>query len=129
MASPISAISIGAPVFQLITETSDELQYSSLNELIKFILSLASNKKLINKFYLNEAKQQLEVYEHLSKMMDKSEPKAIVHIRINPDLKSYTTDQYLLASLMFLNVVDTTPTSVFHLSEDEINQLIQSHRV
>lgn len=129
MASPISSISIGAPVFQLISETSDELHYSSLNELIKIILSLAANDKIINQFYLDEAKQQLEVYAHLSKMMNVSEPKAIIHIRINPELKPFTTDQYLLASLMFLNVVDTEPTSVFHLTEDEINNLIQSHSV
>ena len=129
MASPISALSIGAPVFQLITKTSDELQYSSQNELIKLLLSLATNKTIIDEFYLDGAKQQLDVYTHLSKMMNISEPKAIIHIRIKPELKSYATDQYLLASLMFLNVVDTEPTSVFHLSEDEINHLIKSHSV
>lgn len=129
MASPISSISIGAPVFQLITETSNELRYSSLNELIKLLLSLSSNDRIISDFYLDEAKQQLAVYDHLGKMTNVSEPKAIVHIRINPELKQYANDIHLLAGLMFLNVVSTEPADVFHLTEDELNHLIKSHSI
>lgn len=129
MATPISSLTIGASVFQLISDTSDELRYASINELIKFIISVAANNKLITPFYLEEARNQLKVYAHLNKMMNISEPNANIHIRIDPALRPFTSDEYLLASLMFLNVVSTEPSSVYHLTDNEINNLIKSHSV
>lgn len=127
MANLISSFSINASVYQLVSETLTELQYSSMNDLVRMIISITANKKLVTDFYHEEAIRQLEVYRYINKMMGGDESRATLRIRVSPDQKQYLTDENLLAGLMFLNIVDTDPTNVFHLTETEITNIISSH--
>lgn len=127
MANLISSFSINASVYQLVSETLTELRYSSMNDLIRMIISITANKKLVTDFYHEEANRQLEVYRYISKMMGEDDSHATLRIRVSPDQKQYLTDENLLAGLMFLNIVDTDPTNVFHLTDSEITNIISSH--
>lgn len=129
MANLISSFSINASVYQLVSETLTELQYSSMNDLVRMIISITANKKLVTDFYHEEAIRQLEVYRYINKMMGGDDSRATLRIRVSPDQKQYLTDENLLAGLMFLNIVDTDPTNVFHLTEAEITNIISSHTI
>lgn len=129
MANLISSFSINASVYQLVSETLTELQYSSMNDLVRMIISITANKKLVTDFYHEEAIRQLEVYRYINKMMGGDESRATLRIRVSPDQKQYLTDENLLAGLMFLNIIDTDPTNVFHLTETEITNIISSHTI
>lgn len=125
MAFPISAVTISAPVYQILSHTLDELKYTSLNDLVKFVLSLSTNKSLVDDQYVTEAKRQLKIFKKIEKLADIVEPKTVIHLRLKPQLKKHATDVYLLAGLMFLNVVEIDPTNIYHLTNREI-QLILS---
>lgn len=129
MVTPISTIPISMTVYQLLTHASNELKYSSVNELLKLTLSLSANKKLINTFYLEEAENQLKVYRYLNRMMGVVEENKVVHIRLAPELKQYASNTRILASLLFLNVVSTEPSAVYHLTEEEINKIMSTNKI
>lgn len=129
MAFPITTISMSTIVYQLMANTAEQLHYSSFNDLLKFALTLASNNKFINEDYCVDAKNQLASYQHIAQMIGLRNQKASIHIRIDPDLKKFADDIHLLAALLFLNVTDFEPMAVFNLTEKELNQMMQSHKI
>jgi hypothetical protein len=129
MAFPITTISMSAVTYQLMSNTANELHYTSFNDLLKFMLTLASNDQFIDESYLTDAKNQMASYHYISKMIGLKNQKISVHVRIDPALKPLGDDTHLLAALLFLNVTDFEPTAVFNLTEDEINHMMKSHRL
>lgn len=127
MAYPISSITISASIYHLLVQTKDELKYTSLNDVIKFVLTLSANNSIIDKQYLKEAKIQLKIFKKIEQLAEINEPNTVVHLRLQPTLKKHASDEYILAGLLFLNIIEINPTNIYHLTESEI-QLILSAR-
>lgn len=128
MALPVSTLNIDPKIFELINDVQETLIYPSMNEVVKMLLAIASNPEFISDEELNQARQQLDVYEHIGKYL-KKEPKVILHIRMNPALKDYADSLHLLASIEYMGLVSTDPTNVFKLSEKQLNRLMQPQKI
>lgn len=126
MAYPISSITISAAIYQLLVQTKDELKYTSLNDLIKFVLTLSTNKSIVDNQYLKESRIQLKTFKKIERLAVINEPNTVVHLRLQPVLKKHATDEYILAGLLFLNVIDITPTTIYHLTEKDIQMLLSA---
>ena len=121
------SVSLDISVYQLVSDLKDEIQAATVNDVLKFIIGVAMNKRFIDPDMLSEAHQQLLSYQHISQLTNLNHGDVHIRLRLDSQFKPYANNDYILAALMYLGIVNTSPMSVFRLSETKLNQLMQTH--